>query len=96
MGEDKVARFDLIVGRTPRRQICRPGRSETPTARCGVLFCGLDHKLNVCWDARYKGLAKDLTVTRGQGVLSAIGAVTLLPFGSVADRQPLSPQYSRL
>ena len=66
-GEDKVARFDLIVAGKAGFHECLVGRfavlevSETPTARCGVLFCVLDHKLNVRWGAGYErlGLAKD-------------------------------------
>ena len=70
-GEDKVARFDLIVAGKAGFHECLVGRrfavlevSETPTARCGVLFCVLDHKLNVRWGTGYErlGLAKDFVV----------------------------------
>jgi hypothetical protein len=69
-GEDKVARFDLIVAGEAgfhERLVARftiLEVSETPTARCGVLFCVLDHKLNVRWGAGYErlGLAKDFVV----------------------------------
>src|SRR5262245_52866699 len=58
-GEDKVTRFDLIVagkagfheGLVARFAVLEV--SETPTARRGVLFCILDHKLNVRWGAGY-------------------------------------------
>ena len=61
-GEDKVARFDLIVAGEAgfhERLVARFAVlevSETPTARCGVLFCVLDHELNVRWGAGYEGL----------------------------------------
>jgi hypothetical protein len=69
-GEDKVARFDLIVAGEAgfhERLVARFAIlevSEAPTARCGVLFCVLDHKLNVRWGAGYErlGLAKDFVV----------------------------------
>src|SRR6516164_7865308 len=70
-GEDKVARFDLIVAgeagfheRLVARRFTVLEVSETPTARCGVLFCVLDHKLNVCWGTGYErlGLTKDFVV----------------------------------
>jgi hypothetical protein len=69
-GEDKVARFDLIVAGEAGFHERLVGRfavlevSEAPTARCGVLFCVLDHKLNVRWGAGYErlGLAKDFVV----------------------------------
>ena len=69
-GEDKVARFDLIVAGEAgfhERLVARFAVlevSETPTARCWVLFCVLDHKLNVRWGAGYErlGLAKDFVV----------------------------------
>src|SRR5262252_4619864 len=68
--EDKVARFDLIVAGKAgfhERLVARFAVLEvsgTPTARCGVLFCFLDHKLNVRWGAGYErlGLAKDFVV----------------------------------
>jgi hypothetical protein len=59
-GEDEVARFDLIVAGEAglhERLVARFAIlevSETPTARCGVLFCVLDHKLNVRWSAGYE------------------------------------------
>src|SRR5262249_51158549 len=66
-GEDKVARFDLIVAGgagfyeslVPRVAVL--GVSENPTARCGVLFFVLDPKLNVLWGAGFEklGLAQD-------------------------------------
>ena len=67
-GEDKVARFDLIVaGEAGFHERLVAGFavlevSKTPTACCGVLFCVLDHKLNVRWGAGYErlGLAKTL------------------------------------
>src|SRR5262249_41061430 len=69
-GEDKVARFDLIVAGEAgfhERFVARFAVlevSKTPTARCGVLFCVLDHKLNVRWGAGYErlGLAEDFVV----------------------------------
>src|SRR3974390_3244920 len=70
-GENKVARFDLIVAGEAgfyeslvARRFAVLEVSETPTARCGVLFCVLDHKLNVRWAAGYErlGLAKDFVV----------------------------------
>src|SRR6516165_1135878 len=70
-GEDKVARFDLIVAgkagfheRLVARRFAVLEVSETPTARCGVFFCVLDHKLNVRWVAGYERLvlAKDFVV----------------------------------
>src|SRR6266852_8137307 len=69
-GEDKVARFDLIVAGEAgfhERLVARftvLEVSEAPTARCGVLFCVLDHKLDVRWGAGYERLclAKDFVV----------------------------------
>jgi hypothetical protein len=69
-GEDKVARFNLIVAGEAglhERLFARFAVlevSETPTARCGVFLCVLDHKLNVRRGAGYErlGLAKDLVV----------------------------------
>jgi hypothetical protein len=69
-GEDEVARFDLIVAGEAglhERLVARfaiPEVSETPTARFGVLFCVLDHKLNVRWGAGCErlSLAKDFIV----------------------------------
>jgi hypothetical protein len=74
-GEDKVARFDLIVAEEAglhQRLVARFAVlevSEAPTARCGVLFLVLDHKLNVRWAARYErlGLAKDFVVLARDG-----------------------------
>jgi hypothetical protein len=69
-GEDKVARFNLIVAGKAGFHERLVGRlavlkvSETPTTRCGVLSCVLDHKLNVRWGAGYERLvlAKDFVV----------------------------------
>src|SRR6516225_1205783 len=69
-GEDKVARFGLIVAGEAGFHERSVGRfavlevSETPTASRGVLLCILDHKLNVRWSAGYErlGLAKDFVV----------------------------------
>src|SRR6516225_615462 len=69
-GEDKIARFDLIVAGEAglhERLVARFAVlevSKTPTARRGVLFCVLDHKLNIRWGAGYErlSLAKDFVV----------------------------------
>src|SRR6516165_7893977 len=69
-GEDKVPRFDLIVAGEAglhHRLITRFAVlevGETPTARRGVFFCILDHKLNVRGGAGYERLvlAKDFVV----------------------------------
>src|SRR6516225_4663012 len=69
-GEDKVARFGLIVAGEAGFHESSVGSfavlevSETPTASRGVLLCILDHKLNVRWSAGYErlGLAKDFVV----------------------------------
>ena len=69
-GEDKVASFGLIVAGkagTHKRLVARFAVfevSEPPTARHGVLFRVLDHKLNVRGGAGNErlGAAKDLVV----------------------------------
>src|SRR5215831_11404343 len=67
-GEDKVARFDLIVAGKAGFHECLVARfavlevSETPTARCGILFCVLD--LLTCATGHAIGQNPDMRIAR--------------------------------